>query len=158
VLPPLTLEALDLAERLVYPPPGQRYWGAEQDLAEGIGGYKDVHLIPHSDIKEFSPVKRFYSVAKLCTAMKAYDCALLKMDAALDLLMKPAAYTNCQHSKTHFWPEDGIVSMDYSVPHTLLVNMPVFEFCAQCGKLMHHSWRAPGPGQDPAVGYKAFVQ
>lgn len=61
----------------MYPPPGLKFWGAEHTEALRVG-FADKVMV-HSNLHSPQPVKRIYYFSKLCTAMKAYDCALVRM-------------------------------------------------------------------------------
>jgi hypothetical protein len=133
----------------MYPPPGHKYWGAEKHLAvqEGFG----TNVVSHGDLRSLGPIKRIYSFTKLCTAMKHYDCALLRMDQAFSAMCRP--YGPCSHPATVSYPTVEYILMSFSEPQSLLINMPTFLFCTRCGQCLGWSKRDQDSDLNSNVGY-----
>lgn len=84
--------------------------------------------------------------------MKAYDCALVRMEQSLKALLK-VTHPLCGHSQVVQFPTDEVILMNFSEPHSMLINMPVMRFCAQCGLLLSTTWPSPREDADRNVGY-----
>jgi hypothetical protein len=141
---------------LLYPCPGRKYWGAEKGLAL-LEGFSAKHVVLHKDLYALKPVKRIYSFTKLCTAMKHYDCALLRMEQAFEAMCRPVA--DCPHTNTLQYPLEDHVLLSFSEPQSLLINMPGFQFCAQCGQCLGRFTRDndQDQGLNHNIGYSERV-
>ncbi len=145
---------LFLLPQVFLPPPALKFFGAEHSQALSVG-FQDKSLV-HSDLYSTKPVKRVFHFGRLCTAMKSYDCTLIRLKQSLDELMRVTDRA-CLHVDTVDFPNDEYVLMQFSEPHTLLVNMPIMKFCAQCGQLLSFQHVTPIEEADRAVGYTDTV-
>jgi hypothetical protein len=84
--------------------------------------------------------------------MKAYDCALIRLEQAFDALFWPTLKP-CAHLHFMSYPMEDVIVMDFSGPHLMLINMPIMNFCTQCGQCLSCTWRPQPEGRNHAVGY-----
>jgi hypothetical protein len=89
--------------------------------------------------------------------MKAYDCALIRLEQAFDALCRPTAHSPCAHVHSILYPIEDVILMSYSEPHSMLINMPTMNFCTQCGQCLSCSWRPLGDGRDHSIGYSERI-
>jgi hypothetical protein len=86
--------------------------------------------------------------------MKAYDCALLRVEQAVAALCRPLPSAECEHDCTMEWPGKEVVRMAFTEPMSLLVNMPTFTYCTFCGQCLTAAWRIYDTTVDTCLGYQ----
>lgn len=150
------LDRLIFTRELLYPPSYCKFWGAEKHLADQEGFVSNI--VSHGDLCTLRPVKRIYSFTKLCTAMKSYDCAILRLEQAYAAMCRPSV--PCSHPSRMFYPTVEYVLMSFSEPKSLLVNMPTFQFCTHCGQCLGQARRdyvSPEAELSHTVGYSDTI-